>query len=152
MSQLTPEQFKRRLDGFANGLGKVITESVELAGVQLNADIKGRIFSASGTKDTKGNTRRYKSKSWKKKRSKKGLQTAKVDYIFEGDLQRSVKLFDSTNNAEIKIVGKKNVDKARGNEDLYPSKKVFTASDEEAERAVEVFEESISEYILKVFK
>lgn len=149
---LTLEQFAKRIDRFAKGFGKAIDEATFKAGQQLTADIKGRIFRVGGTKDTQGNTRGYKSESYKKKRTDNGLQVSRVDMVFTGDLQRSVRLFDSKNKAELKIVGTKNVDKARGNEELYPSKNVFIASDEEVKIAVEVFEESIADYIVKVFQ
>lgn len=148
---MTPDEFAQKLDRFAKGLPEAMSKASFKAAQQLNADITGRIFRVGGTKDTEGNTRSYKSESYKKKRRKEGLQANKVDYVFTGDLQRSIRLFEKPKQVDLKIVGALNVVKARSHEDLYPSDKVFYASDKEAKIAVEVFEETIADYIQEIF-
>lgn len=151
MATYTPEQFNRLLDRFAQGLPKAIADATVAAGVDINEKIKGRIFNTSGTRDTEGNTRTYKSSQWKKKRAAKGLQISTVDLIFNGDLQRSPKLVKQAKQVDLKIFGDLNVKKARGNEKRFPSKEVFSANEAEVESAIEAFEEKITDYIQSIF-
>ena len=155
MAVYTPEGYKKQMDAFGAGLPKAIAEATFVAGQQLNVDIVGRVFRVGGTKDIDGGTRGYRSESWIREREAKGLQIRNVDLEFNGDLKRSIKLFQTKQSvAELKIVGDLNVKKARGNEDLYEQEngaEVFEASIKEEKRAREAFDKVISEYINKFF-
>lgn len=153
MATLTPDQFADKLNQFARGLPKVVSEATFKAAQNLNATITGRIFKVGGSKDTGGNKRKYRSKEWVAERKRVGkIELTYVDHEFTGNLMKSVQLLPTKKNSyELKIIGNNNVKKARDNEDLYPSGSVFAASKKEREVAVEVFEESIADYIQSIF-
>lgn len=145
---MTPEEFGDKLGRFARDLPKTLDEAAFKAAFQLNGDISGRIFRVGGTKDVDGNTRPYRSAEWKKKRQANGLQTSVVDLVFTGDLQRSIKTVDAKNAAAVKIVGRAEVEKARGNEKYFPSP-VFEANATERQTAVDIIFEDVVELIDK---
>lgn len=154
---MTPDEFAQKLDRFAKGLPEAMSEAAFEAAQQLNADITGRIFRVGGTKDIGGGTRGYRSESWVTEREDEGLQINRVDMTFTGDLKKSIKIFEKPKSVELKIVGGVNdinIKKARGADDIYEEENgspVFYASDKEAKIAVEVFEETIADYIQEIF-
>ena len=150
MAQYSPEQFSKLLDRFALGFPKAVSDAIFVSAQQLSSDIPGRIFADGGTKDIDGGQRDYKEGSWKKKREARGFPTGKVDLIFDGDLKRSPKLFQLQKSVELRIVGQKQVEKARGNEDRFPAK-VFEASVLEEKNARLAFEDELTDYIQKFF-
>jgi hypothetical protein len=152
MASYTPEQFKELLGKFAQGLPAAVSRATVAAAADVKEQISGRVFNTSGTRDTEGNTRAYKSAEWVDKRKDKGLvQLSTVDLIYDGDLQSSQRIVRENKAVSVKIIGDKNVDKARGNEARFPSKKVFYANKEEVKLIYDTFTEEIANYIQKIF-
>lgn len=149
MAELTPEQFGKKFDALIKGLPQAINKAALVAANELRADISTRVFSPTGTKDVEGNTRGYLSFGHIAERKDKGLQTRVVDHVFNGDLQRSPKLITRNNVIDLRIIGKQNVEKARQNEDLYPSGSVFAASSREEQIAREIYGEELEKYVRK---
>ena len=154
MATYSPEQFGVLLDKFALGFPKAISDAVFVSAQQLDSDIGGRIFGGGETKDIEGGTRGYRSERWIREREDRGFPINRVDLIFNGDLKRSPKLFDVGKAVELRIVGQKQVDKARGNEDYFEEEngaKVFEASVLEEKNARLAFEDELTDYIQKFF-
>jgi len=159
MASYTPEEYSRLLDRFASGLPEAMARATFVAAQQVEGEILLRIFNDSGTEDVNGSTRQYKSDSYVKKREAKGLPVGAVDLIFTGNLQRSPKLFEKKSSVDLVITGERSVGNqtvenwkiARGNEEYFPSKKVFEASADEDANARKVFALEITKYVNKFF-
>ena len=155
MAQYSPEQFGARLDQFAVGFSDAIAVAVFVAAQQLESDITGRIF-GEDTQDVDGGTRGYRTESWVTKREDANLSINRVNLQFTGDLKKSPKLFEekAIKAVSLKIVGQKQVDKARGNERWFEQEngaKVFEASVLEEKNARLAFEDELTNYIQKFF-
>lgn len=72
----------RKLEGDAAQLDAINDKAVRIAALDTNAKVVKRVFN-DGNIPSK---RQYKSESYKKKRAKRGFQTAYVNLTFEGTL------------------------------------------------------------------
>ena len=161
MASYTPEEYSRLLDRFASGLPEAMARATFVAAQQVEGEILLRIFNDSGTEDVNGSTRQYKSKSHIKKRemNSPALQVGVVDLIFTGNLLASPMLFEKKSSVDLVITGERSVGNqtvenwkiARGNEEYFPSKKVFEASADEDANARKVFALEITKYVNKFF-
>ncbi len=126
---------------FERLIPKLAEASAEIAIDQLDVAIKRRIWETYTTADLEPLKRGLPYDSaYAKFRAKLKKQTAQIDLSFEGDLRRSVKTTKSTLGQQIIFNAEKQTDKARGIEETW-NQKIFFASDQEAEDALDFMSE-----------
>lgn len=191
---MTPQQQADRLNVYLANLNELIAESFELATVNLETDIKRRVFTeheditgaklgqystkptligaksfinkggansfftAQKKKEPKGQWRTIKGKhlfilegGYKELRQVQGLQTSEVNLQYSGELLLSgINTNFGENVYQVKFVNQLSTDKGRGFEKKR-GKKVFYASKEEKEKAVNFAGNRIINGLKKVF-
>ena len=146
---ITLEQLKNGLSTVTSRIASREPEALLLTGKRLEGLMKRRIFN-DGKATSGSNIGRYKSKSWKKKRSESGRQTGKVDLQFKGDLIRSFKTVRDGDEVVLAIVNDKDFAKAKGNEDRR-KKDIFVPGQDEVRQVEQYFDDIISDIVEQEF-
>lgn len=112
--------------------------------------IKQRIFN-EGKAASGRMLGKYKSKSWKEKRKKKGRQVAYRDFEYTGDLRRSIKTGTRGDKAAtVEIAGQEQIDKANKLTRIAGGD-VFVLNEAEADEVIKRAEKHIDKEIDKLF-
>tara|TARA_Y100000361_G_C11162000_1_gene348097 strand:+ start:27335 stop:27790 length:456 start_codon:yes stop_codon:yes gene_type:complete len=146
---INEEQFKQGLSKVVSAIRSREGEALLLTAKRLEGIMKRRIFNDG--KATSGSLiGKYKSKSWKKKRSDRGRQVATVDLQFTGDLIRSFKTVRDGDEVVLAIVNDQDFAKAKGNE-RRRKKDIFEPGSFEVQQIEEYFDDIISDIVINEF-
>ena len=146
---ITSEQLQKRITSVASSIKRREGGFLLVAGKRLEGLMKRRIFN-EGQAANETQIGKYKSKGWRKIRTKAGNQTRFVDLQFTGDLIRSFKTVRDGDDVVLAIVNDKDAAKARGNEERR-KKTIFEPSTDELKRVERYFEDIVSEAVLDEF-
>ena len=144
------DQLARRISSIASNIKRREGGFLLLTGKRLEGLMKRRIFN-DGKATNESQIGKYKSKGWRKIRSKKGRQTAFVDLQFTGDLIRSFKTVRDGSDVVLAIVNDSDALKARGNEERR-KKAIFEPSLDEVARVERYFEDIVTDAVIIEFQ
>lgn len=136
----------KKLEGDLSKLNEVNDKAVRIAALDTNAKVVKRVFN-DGNIPSK---RQYKSESYKKKRAKRGFQTAFVNLTFEGTLQKDfansiTKIGQAKYAAGVK--NRANVGKVDGANDRYNNP--FSLTSEEKANFVDIHKKEMISWLSK---
>ena len=142
----SPRDFAKIMDGLVADIPTIVDQAMVLGMNQADALIQGRVF--NDNKDISGvSFGGYRSESYKKKREKKGLQTAVVDFQFTGSLLKDVVTNTSTTGYRVILNSTLSEKKARGNEQRK-GKKIFEISEDEEKECVKVINDYFAQKVV----